>query len=175
MELKVIQSDALKQLPWYGGGLRFTCSQCGNCCTGGPGYVWISEKEIDRLAGHLKITTCQVVARYCRKIGSKYSLKEHRNSHGEHDCIFLKEEKVASGKDGEQIIFTKRSCTIYQFRPLQCRTWPFWEGNLAGPENWSLSSRRCHGMNNGPRVFSQAEIEALRDAEDWPDKPPTSG
>jgi len=61
---------------------------------------------------------------------SKYSLKEHRNSHGEHDCIFLKEEKVASGKDGEQIIFTKRSCTIYQFRPLQCRTWPFWKATL---------------------------------------------
>ena len=37
--------------PWYADGLSFTCTQCGNCCTGGPGYVWISDMEIDRLAG----------------------------------------------------------------------------------------------------------------------------
>jgi hypothetical protein len=35
---------------WYADGLQFTCSQCGNCCTGGPGYVWMSKEEIVRLA-----------------------------------------------------------------------------------------------------------------------------
>ncbi|MFM7740581.1 MAG: YkgJ family cysteine cluster protein, partial [Planctomycetota bacterium] len=27
--------------PWYKDGLRFQCSQCGDCCTGGAGYVWV--------------------------------------------------------------------------------------------------------------------------------------
>ena len=84
----------LDVIPWYADGLRFTCTQCGNCCTGAPGVVWISKREIQRLADHLKLTTAQVVEKYCRVVGSKYSLKENRNQRGEYDCIFLKEEKV---------------------------------------------------------------------------------
>jgi Fe-S-cluster containining protein len=174
MELNVIQEKGKQLPPWYGGGLRFTCSQCGNCCTGGPGYVWISKVEISRLAEHLKLTTAQVISRYCRKVGNCYSLKESRNSRGEYDCIFLKEEKVSSGKKGQTIVFTRRSCTVYPVRPLQCRTWPFWEGNLVSPEAWKRASQRCHGMNNGARVFGYDEIVALRDARDWPKRPPSS-
>jgi Fe-S-cluster containining protein len=64
-------------------------------------------------------------------------------------------------------------CGIYPVRPLQCRTWPFWDGNLASAENWNAAAKRCPGMNRGRR-FGKAEIEALRDATDWPDRPPTS-
>ena len=27
-------------------GLRFECTQCGDCCTGAPGYVWVNKAEI---------------------------------------------------------------------------------------------------------------------------------
>ncbi|MFM1805538.1 MAG: hypothetical protein RL136_2417, partial [Planctomycetota bacterium] len=30
------------QAPWYAEGLRFECTQCGNCCSGGPGAVWFT-------------------------------------------------------------------------------------------------------------------------------------
>ena len=33
--------------PWYKDGLRFQCTGCGDCCTGGPGYVWVNQAEID--------------------------------------------------------------------------------------------------------------------------------
>ena len=36
--------------PWYRDGLRFECSQCGDCCTGAPGYVWVNKEEIASLA-----------------------------------------------------------------------------------------------------------------------------
>jgi Fe-S-cluster containining protein len=174
MELKVLENDRQEpatKRPWYGGGLHFTCSQCGNCCTGAPGYVWISSREIKRLAKHLKLTTSEVLHRYCRSVGTRFSLKENRNERGEYDCIFLKEEKI---KGAGGIVHTRRTCTVYPVRPLQCRTWPFWEGNLRTPDAWRESSMRCHGMNNGPRVFTQEQIEALRDATDWPQNPPTS-
>ena len=122
--------------PWYGGGLRFTCTQCGNCCTGPQGYVWISTTEIHRLAKHLKISTDEVIDKYCRRIGKRFSLKEHRNSRGEYDCTFLKEVKTPAG-DGSQVVHSRRVCTIYEYRPLQCRTWPFWDGNLSGPAAWN--------------------------------------
>ena len=33
--------NADESAPWYRDGLRFTCTRCGNCCTGAPGYVWV--------------------------------------------------------------------------------------------------------------------------------------
>jgi hypothetical protein len=42
--------------PWYADGLSFTCTCCGNCCTGGPGFVWMDDQEIDRLAEHLRLS-----------------------------------------------------------------------------------------------------------------------
>lgn len=161
--LKVIESQ---KAPWYAEGLKFTCTQCGNCCTGGPGYVWISPEEIGRLAEFLKLTARQVIERYCRKIGDRYSLKENRNQRGEYDCVFLREEPTPAGS-GEQVSHGQRVCTIYSVRPLQCRTWPFWEGNLMSPENWKRAAGRCPGMDRG-KTYNRQEIEALRDAKDWP-------
>lgn len=174
MELKVIHNTQESCEPWYAAGLHFTCTQCGNCCTGGPGYVWISKEEIQRLAQHLKLTPGQVINRYCRSIDGKYSLRENRNERGEHDCIFLKEEKVSQGSNGQQVVFTRRICQIYDFRPLQCRTWPFWAENLRDPDRWNRSAQRCHGINRGTRLFTRRQIEALRDATDWPQNPRTS-
>jgi len=41
--------------PWYQDGLRFKCTGCGQCCTGSPGYVWVSPEEAEAMAKHLKI------------------------------------------------------------------------------------------------------------------------
>ena len=146
----------MSDLPWYNVGLRFTCTQCGNCCTGAPGYVWISETEIARMAEYLKITPEQVVEKYCRKIGERVSLQERRSAEGNFDCIFLDEQEGTK----------KRICTVYPVRPLQCRTWPFWDGNLMSKANWERAGRRCPGMDRG-KQYSLKQIEALRTAEDW--------
>ena len=169
MKLDVIQSN---DAPWYANGLQFTCQQCGNCCTGGPGYVWISEQEITRLAEFLKLSREQTVRKYCRKVNGKISLKENRVASGNYDCIFLVEQRAAAG-DGQRVVQPKRGCSIYPVRPLQCRTWPFWDGNLRNPAAWERASKGCYGMNQG-RKFSLDEIVALRYAKDWPQKPPTS-
>jgi Fe-S-cluster containining protein len=174
MKLTVIAERAAG--PWYAEGLSFTCSQCGNCCTGSPGYVWISPIEIDRLAEFLELPRKEVISKYCRRLGGRYSLNEQRSPQGNYDCVFLHEEKVTSrraGREDRMIVHTRRTCTIYPVRPLQCRTWPFWEGNLASPQHWRRAAQRCPGMGRG-REYSLPEIEALRDAEDWPQKPPTS-
>src|SRR5437868_11798621 len=106
MQLKVMNDE---RDPWYANGLSFTCTQCGNCCTGAPGFVWLSTEEIARLAEHLKLTVSETLDRYCRKIGSRWSLKETRSPRGEYDCIFLKEEKTTKrGGDGSSVVHTKR-------------------------------------------------------------------
>src|SRR5258706_2955612 len=165
MKLNVIPP----QSPWYADGLAFTCTCCGNCCTGVPGFVWMSDEEITRLAEHLGLSRDETLKKYCRKIGQRVSLKEKLSPQGNYDCIFLEETPAKSGK----IPLRSRVSGIYAVRPLQCRTWPFWAGNLASKENWDEAAKRCPGMNEG-RHYTQERIEALRDAPDWPDRPPTS-
>ena len=168
MKLDVLKDGA--DQPWYADGLNFTCSQCGNCCTGGPGFVWISRQEIVRLAEFLGITPAQTVEKYCRKIDGQFSLNEYRNSAGLYDCVFLKEQKVTVNG----VTQTRRGCSVYEVRPLQCRTWPFWPENLEDLEAWARASRRCHGLGTGHRHFTRERSEALRVAEDWPENPRTS-
>lgn len=175
MKLDVLPSTD----PWYEEGLKFTCTQCGNCCTGGPGYVWISDEEVEWLAVFLKLTPREVLARHCRKVGGRWTLKERRTPAGLYDCVFLTEIETprAKGKDlatGEAIPMKRRGCSIYPVRPLQCRTWPFWESNLSSEEAWDSASKKCPGLNRGSRAFSREEIEKLRDATEWPENPPSS-
>lgn len=173
MKLKVIEAKAAS--PWYAKGLNFTCTGCGNCCTGGPGYVWISREEIVKLADHLKLAPDVFVDKYCRKIDGQFSLRERRTREGNHDCIFLEKDsgKTTLGPDG-QLVSKPRGCTVYPVRPLQCRTWPFWPENLKNRIIWNRSAKRCHGMNAGDRHFTKEQIEALRDAKEWPENPPSS-
>ncbi len=155
------QADAAQ--PWYAQGLNFSCTQCGNCCTGGPGYVWISDQEVDRLAEHLKMTRAATIKKFCRTINGRLSLQEERDESGQYPCVFLQAD--ATGK---------RGCTIYPVRPLQCRTWPFWEGNLSAEKNWKLAGAKCPGLNKG-KHYSLPQIHALRDATEWPATSKTPG
>jgi Fe-S-cluster containining protein len=165
MKLDVL-SDEKDQGPWYRTGLSFTCTQCGNCCTGGPGYVWISDVEIDRLAEFLHLTPAKVIEQYCRKINDRYSLTERVNR-GNYDCIFLREEPSQRVVEGQTIRTTQRVCSIYPVRPLQCRTWPFWDSTLASEQSWKQGTQRCPGVNHGKK-YSFKQIESIRTAKDWP-------
>ena len=174
MKLNVLGNEQAQ--PWYADGLSFTCSQCGNCCTGGPGYVWISEVEIDRLADFLQMPRLEVLKRYCRKIGGRISFKERILGPQRHDCVFLEEIESTQydPRAGREVRTTKRICRVYDVRPLQCRTWPFWPENLDSRRAWNAAARKCPGMSRPGRDFTREQIEALRDSEDWPERPPTS-
>lgn len=115
-------------LPWYKDGLRFECTQCGQCCTGGPGYTWVTDEEIQIIAAHLQISTEDFIKKYLRKVGKRWSLLEHPKTY---DCVFLKDNK----------------CSIYQVRPRQCQTFPWWAQNLQSPEAWKRASEKCEGIN----------------------------
>ncbi len=122
---------------WYAEGLRFSCTQCGNCCTGPTGFVWYTPDEAERIAAHLGISVAQFERRYARTVRGRRSLGENKTKFG-YDCVFLTRD--ADGKAG---------CSIYPVRPMQCRTWPFWPENLASPEHYLQAARTCPGMRRG--------------------------
>jgi Fe-S-cluster containining protein len=137
------QEDLAADGPWYREGLRFECTQCGNCCTGAPGYVWMSDEEIARLAGLLTIPIAEFCRRYVRKVRGRQSLLEHASG----DCVFLDS--------------SSRRCRVYQARPQQCRSWPFWDSNLRSPQAWQATCDVCPGSGRGPLVPLE-EIESQR-------------
>ncbi len=134
--------------PWYIAGLHFGCIQCGNCCAGPEdGYVWINDKEIGFAAEKLKMNEADFRNKYTYAACGEVSLKEDRKTK---DCIFL----------------SNKCCDIYQVRPNQCRTWPFWDVNLESPDDWGWASTRCPGVNRG-KLYSFREIEEIRTSRKW--------
>ncbi len=90
------------------------CESCaGNCCIGESGHIWVSVQKIPEMAAFLKISAEAFIQRYLEKVGYRYTIKEKVVVEGEYDCIFYDR--------------TKRRCEIYPVRPLQCRTYPFWD------------------------------------------------
>ena len=127
--------------PWYAAGLRFECTRCGNCCTGGEGHVWVDDAEAARLARFLGLTLEAFVGRHLRRVGERMSLLERPGG----DCEFYDRA---------------RGCTVYEARPRQCRTFPFWPGFLRSVEAWQELSRSCPGIGRGP-LHPAAEIDRL--------------
>lgn len=132
---------------WYEKGLRFKCTECGGCCTGGPGYVWVSLEEIEKMAAFLKMPLELFAQTHLRQVGERYALVERRRN-GKYDCTFL---------DGKR-------CSAYSVRPSQCRTFPWWNENLASEEAWQDLASYCEGVNHTEApIISREEIDNARE------------
>ncbi len=143
---------SMTQNKWYIAGLNFECAQCGQCCSGpGEGYIWVSRPEIEFIADYLKVPVSQVRKKYLKRLGLRTSIKEDPITK---DCIFLEHSRG------------KRFCRIYDVRPNQCRTWPFWSSNLKSINTWNEAAKRCSGINRG-RFYSHEEIEKTRKSKKW--------
>ncbi len=140
MSLPVIHDEHNR--PWFHQGLRFSCTGCGQCCTGAPGYVWVTKEEIHQLAEYLQLSFDEFEKKYLRLIDGRSSLVEDPISY---DCIFLKENR----------------CSVYPHRPKQCRTFPWWIDQLESPQAWKEAAKMCEGIHAEAPLHSQEEIESI--------------
>ena len=129
--------------PWFKDGLHFQCTGCGDCCTGAPGYVWVNQAEIEALAKRLGLEVAEFEQKYTRRVGIRRSLVEFANG----DCVFFNNQT--------------RKCEVYQDRPRQCRTWPFWESNVRTPAAWKQTCQVCPGSGKGPLIPVDQIVEQL--------------
>ncbi|MCI5209847.1 MAG: YkgJ family cysteine cluster protein [Candidatus Electrothrix sp. ATG2] len=107
-----------------------TCTTCGGkCCRGRQGYVWLSMEELRRIADAKGVSPNAFARQYVRQIKGHLSLKE-RIINNEHFCCFLDP--------------VDRFCTIYAYRPEQCRTFPFWDEFKENSDNLLLT---CPGVS----------------------------
>ncbi|MBL0708873.1 MAG: YkgJ family cysteine cluster protein [Sulfurimonas sp.] len=89
------------------------CASCeGRCCTGESGYIYVSKDEIQNISKLLSLDEETFVKEYLFKKSYKYSIKEIKYN-ASYDCIFYQRDT--------------KVCSIYDVRPSQCRTFPFWD------------------------------------------------
>ena len=127
---------------FYRDGLRFECTRCSRCCRHTSGYVFLSLSDVDRLADSLGVRRKEFLMRYCRRVRfgvvQRVSLREKENL----DCI----------------LWDNGGCTLYESRPLQCSSFPFWSSCLSGVGEWQYHASQCPGIGAGP-VHQVEEIE----------------
>lgn len=131
---------------WWRKGVQFECTGSGKCCMsrGEYGFVYLNLEDRQRFAKHLKISTSAFTRRYCEKTGGIWHLKEDRINP---DCIFLK----------------GNSCGVYEARPTQCRTWPFWP-EVMNAKSWAKDVKAfCPGVGKGKVIDGDTIEKQIRE------------
>ena len=127
---------------WYKDGIRFSCIGCGRCCKsedGSEACVYLNGDDIKDIASFLNLTVEEFKKNWTEIRHGKIVIKDPKK-----DCPFLKNNR----------------CIIYPVRPLQCKTWPFWEICLV-EKNWEKRvASSCPGVGNG-KLYSKEEIENI--------------
>lgn len=171
-----LTSIDIKLFKFLEDGIEFSCQMCGACCRGfNEGEVYLYEGDIIRLATYLNYKGEEGLRAFARTY-----LKVVR------DSFYWKEKGAARGKnyrfkslgfhftgDDEHCHFLKNNiCSVHNFRPFQCRCFPFWKMMVSHRKNFIDYSKKCPGLRNLKGTFyskdkilewAQKEYEIERD------------
>lgn len=116
-------------------GFRFRCRGCGDCCSR-PGSVYFTAEEMERLLCAYPETARRL---FVQLPGDWYEIPCHTG------CPF-------QGRDGR--------CTVYEVRPFQCSSWPFWPENFRTDSEHRNLLRECPGSGSG-KYHTPEEVKQL--------------
>ena len=104
---------------------QIDCTVCGNCCK--VATAVISERDVERLARHLRIPPARFLAEYTMESEEEGRVLRRTDAAG---CVFL---------DGT-------TCTVYDARPDACQRFPHLvrgAGSIAS-RMWQFVDRACY-------------------------------
>lgn len=137
---------------WWQQGIRFQCQGSGKCCVSRDeyGYVYLTHADRIRMAKNLGLPTASFTKKFCIKEEGLFRLKDGTQGR----CLFLK------GK----------ACQVYEGRPTQCRTWPFWP-EVMNAKTWQREvAQFCPGVGKGPIHSAEDIRKVLQEQEDSEDQ-----
>lgn len=140
--------------PFYAQGIRFTCARCSACCRGEPGYVFLTKADLKRLLRRLGLDFKRFFHDYCTLVdagnGMALSLREVTRNKSSNDCV----------------LWGEKGCSVYEDRPVQCSTYPFWPSIMGSRASWKREASACPGIDSGePRSRNYIEERLLERRE----------
>ncbi|MDH3786362.1 MAG: YkgJ family cysteine cluster protein, partial [Acidobacteriota bacterium] len=117
-----------------------------DCCRNHDNYsyVYLDSAEAVAISGHLGISLEAFCERYTAVEDGDLILRMDQP-----DCPFL---------DGAR-------CSIYESRPTQCRTFPFWPENLTSRKRWNDLAGFCPGIDRGTLIPVETILTTAQEHE----------
>lgn len=100
--------------------------------------MYLSQLDLERLAGFFDMPVGRFVRRYTRLIKGRRVLNDAPSGR---ECVFLKDN----------------ACSVYEARPTQCRTYPWWLRNLQDEDSWREAAAFCEGIDHPAATVVPAE------------------
>lgn len=138
------QGEERQEYRWFRekSSLPFDCTACGKCCKT-KGQVYMTPEEHTHAAELLGISKEEFIQQYASHTledetnGELWLRLVDRSAHSDdHGCVFLQEDNT---------------CRIYEARPIQCSTYPFWPNILSSEQAWNKEVRRADDDQSGER------------------------
>lgn len=132
--------------------MKFECQDSckGKCCSSswnqGWGFVFLTKGDIAKLSKYLN----KAVSEFADYGQFRFT----RFSAGPTAQWFLKTNL------GTCRFFKNGKCGVYEARPTQCRTFPFWPEYMK-PQSWEKLKSICPGIGEGKDFGPQAFFEQL--------------
>ncbi len=139
--------------------MKFECQEScgGKCCKvpqDRPTFVFLTSEDRSRLfkfMGGIEGVDVQDYAvklpfnwtRFTKRKGYQWVLLQPN-----HKCVFLDD---------------KGKCKVYEARPTQCRTFPFWPEIFRDHKEWEAFTEYCPGIGKGKEFTPHMIIEKFRE------------
>ncbi len=138
---------------------QFECQKCGSCCSSKmEGKIYVGIEELLKFSKNLGVSirelldTCVELREETIELnGNRILFKVFIIKQNNGSCIFLK----------------NKECSIYPFRPFQCKQYPFWNLIFNDSENFKGYALSCQGFNRGKRYDSQEIKQKLEEEFDY--------
>lgn len=130
---------------------RFACQRCAHCCTGGSGYVWLADGEVEALSAELGASVESFARRFVRRVVDPRTGEQR---------LALREDEAAGGRCA--LLVGANECSVYASRPAHCRAFPYWPSVMEGGAGFEAARATCPGIAVVvPEAASQRAFDAL--------------
>ena len=126
----------------------YKCNKCPGYCCSYP-VIPLKKRDVERLAEHFGLSFKDARRKFTKVDGDEpYAMRRKEDVHFGRICRFFDTKE--------------RRCTVYEARPVQCRTWPFWPENVESPEDWEHVTQICPGSGKGRHYSADEIITSIR-------------
>jgi Fe-S-cluster containining protein len=145
-----VTSTNIKLAKIFEHGINFSCKMCGECCRGSDeGEVYVYRDDINRLTQHLNLTGKEGLRKFAQKylkvVENTFFYKDSSSQRGKtyrFDTLAFAFE----GEDEHCHFLVNNQCSVHEFRPFQCRCFPFWKMMVSSRKNVINYSKKCKGL-----------------------------